>query len=117
MIKSPGARMAQNYLKLNVDKIEFMVIGSPSNLKKVVTELIVVGRHKILNSEQVINIGANFDSSTTMEALQVAKIAPTALCYIPTGPYQLPAQRCLGNENPIKAPEGTKRQREEKEQD
>ena len=69
--------MAQNYLKLNDDKTEFIVIGSPCSLKKVVTDHIVVGEHKIAKSERVKNIGAIFDSSATMEA-QVLKTAQTA---------------------------------------
>ena len=48
--------MAQNWLKLNDDKTEFIIIGSPCNLKKVVTEYIVVGDHKIFKSKQVKNI-------------------------------------------------------------
>ena len=76
-IAAVKAWMAQNYLKLNDDKTEFMVIGSPSNLKKVATEHIIVGGHKILKSKQVKNIGAFFDSSATMEA-QVVKTAQTA---------------------------------------
>ena len=57
--------MAQNWFKLNDDKTEFIIIESPRNLKKVVTEYIVVGDHK---SKQVRNIGAIFDTSATMEA-------------------------------------------------
>ena len=69
--------MAQNWLKQNDDKTEFIIIGSPYNLKKVVTKYIVVGNHKIFKSKQVINIGAIFDTSATMEA-QVVKTAQTA---------------------------------------
>ena len=69
--------MAQNWLKLNDDKTEFIIIGSPCNLKKVVTEYIVVGDHKIFKSKQVRNIGAIFDTSATMEA-HVVKPAQTA---------------------------------------
>ena len=50
--------MAQNWLKLNDDKTEFIIIGSPCNLKKAVTEYIVVGDHKIFKSKQVRNMGA-----------------------------------------------------------
>ena len=57
-------------------KINYL-IGSPCNLKKVVTEYIVVGDHKIFKSKQVRNIGAFFDTSATMEA-QVLKTAQTA---------------------------------------
>ena len=69
--------MAQNWLKLNDDTTEFIIIGSPCNLKKVVTEYIVVGDHKIFKSKQVRNIGAIFDTSATMEA-HVIKTAQTA---------------------------------------
>ena len=69
--------MAQNWLKLNDDKTDFIIIGSPYNLKKVVTEYIVVGDHKIFKSKQVRNIGAIFDTSATMEA-HVVKTAQTA---------------------------------------
>ena len=62
---------------LNDDKTEFIIIGSPCNLKKVVTEYIVVCDHKIFKSKQVRNIGAIFDTSATMEA-QVVKTAQTA---------------------------------------
>ena len=68
--------MAQNHLKLNDDKTEFIIIGSPNNLRKVVAEHIIVGEHKILWSAQVKNIGAIFDSSAAMEA-QVIKTAQT----------------------------------------
>ena len=67
--------MAQNWLKPNDDKTEFIIIGSPCNLKKV--EYTVVGDHKIFKSKQVGNIGAIFDTSATMEA-HVIKTAQTA---------------------------------------
>ena len=69
--------MAQNWFKLNDDETEFIIIGSPCNLKKVVTEYIVVGDNKIFKSKQVRNIGAFFDTNATMEA-QVVKTAQTA---------------------------------------
>ena len=69
--------MARNYLKLIDDKTEFIAIGSPTNLRKVVVEHIVVSEHKIPMSAYVKNLGAIFDSSATMEA-QVTKIAQTA---------------------------------------
>ena len=60
--------MALNWLKLNDDKTEFMVLGSKSNLAKVSTQSITVGDHQITKSEQVRNIGATFDSTVSMEA-------------------------------------------------
>ena len=61
----------------NDDKTELIVIGSSTNLRKVVAEHIVVGEHKIPISAHVKNIGAMFDSSATMK-VQVTKIVQTA---------------------------------------
>ena len=78
-IAATKAWISRNYLKLNYDKTKFIVIGSPNNLRKVVAEHIIVGKHKIRVSAHVKNtcIGAIFDSSATMEA-QVMKTAQTA---------------------------------------
>ena len=69
--------MSQNWLKLNDDKTEFIILGSPSNLMKVSTEHIVVGKHKITKSHHVRNIGATFDSTATMQP-HVAKVSQNA---------------------------------------
>ena len=49
--------MAINWLKLNDDKTEFIVLGSKANLSKVKTHSITVGEHQIQGSNQVRNIG------------------------------------------------------------
>jgi hypothetical protein len=55
--------MAMNRLKLNDDKTEFMVLGSPCNLAKTCTEYIVVGDHKITKSQHVRKFGAMIGST------------------------------------------------------
>ena len=69
--------MAINWLKLNDDKTEFIVLGSNSNLSKVKTHSITVGEHQIRRSNQVQNIGAIFDANAKMEG-QVTKTCQTA---------------------------------------
>ena len=59
--------MVINWLKLNDDKTEFIILGSRANLTKVSTEYITVGEHHIKESQHVRNIGAIFDASFTME--------------------------------------------------
>ena len=69
--------MASNWLKLNDDKTEFIVLGTPANLAKVATEAICVGDHYIKKCKYVRNIGAMFDSSMKME-VQINKVSQTA---------------------------------------
>ena len=69
--------MAINWLKLNDDKTEFIILGSCANLTKVSTEYIIVGEHHIKKSQHVRNIGVIFDASFTMQQ-QVIKTAQTA---------------------------------------
>ena len=73
--------MAINWLKLNNDKTEFIILGSRANLTKVSMEYITMGEHHIKKSQHVRNIGAIFDASFTMEQ-QVIKTAQTALFHL-----------------------------------
>ena len=75
--------MAINWLKLNDDKTEFIVLGSNSNLSKVKTHSITVGEHQIQRSNQVPNIGAIFDANAKMEG-QVTKTCQTAWFHLYT---------------------------------
>ena len=75
--------MAINWLKLNDDKTEFIVLGSNPNLSKVKTHSITVGEHQIRRSNQVQNIGAIFDTNAKMEG-QVAKTWQTAWFHLYT---------------------------------
>ena len=69
--------MALNWLKLNDDKTEFIVLGSSTNLAKVSTQYLLVGDNKIYKSQHVRNIGATFDSTLSMET-HVIKTAQSA---------------------------------------
>jgi len=61
------AWMAANYLKLNDEKTEFIVLGTHQNLKKMTTAQIKIGDCCIRSSSHVRNIGAVFDSNMKME--------------------------------------------------
>ena len=65
--------MAMNFLKLNDDQTEFIIIGSSHNLSKVATKSISIGSHTIMSSNRVRNIGAMFDSNMKMDS-QVSQI-------------------------------------------
>jgi hypothetical protein len=60
--------MAVNFLKLNDEKTELLIVGSPYNLKNLKLPELHIGDNHILPSSSVRNIGAIFDSSMTMEA-------------------------------------------------
>jgi hypothetical protein len=53
--------MAQNYLKLNDSKTEFIVLGTGHSLKNINTSHITIGDSKVVSSDSVKNIGATLD--------------------------------------------------------
>ena len=59
--------MATNYLKVNDEKTEFIILGSKHNLAKVKTTEISVGESAVHASTSVKNIGATFDEEMKME--------------------------------------------------
>lgn len=59
--------MALNWLKLNDDKTEFIIFGTPFQLRKVITTSIRVGEHTIQAVTSVRNIGAIFDKNMKMD--------------------------------------------------
>ena len=69
--------MCLNKLKLNDNKTEFIIFGSPSGLKKVTTTSVLVGGHSIASSSSVRNIGAYMDSKLSMDA-QVTNMCKSA---------------------------------------
>ncbi len=69
--------MNSNKLKLNDDKTEFMILGSPNSLKQVKTESIRIGDFNIKAVASVRNIGAMFDSQMKME-VQVRSMCKSA---------------------------------------
>ena len=76
-IESVRTWMASNYLKLNDDKSEFVIFGSPHNLAKVTTSAVKIGSHHITSSKVVRNIGAMFDSGLKMDS-QVSSVSKSA---------------------------------------
>ena len=69
--------MASNYLKLNDDKTEFIVLGSNHHLQKVQKKSVSVGGISVSSSSSVRNIGAIFDSQMKMDK-QVSAICKSA---------------------------------------
>ena len=69
--------MASNFLKLNDDKTELLLLGSHQNLLKLNTESISVGECNILPSSSVRNIGCIFDPQLKMD-LQVSLTCKSA---------------------------------------
>ena len=59
--------MAKNYLKLNDEKTDFVILGSKHNLKKVTTSHVTIGDAKIKPSDCVKNIGASLDKEMQLE--------------------------------------------------
>ena len=58
--------MANNFLKLNADKTQFMILGGKHDLAKVSCRKVIVGNEEVLPSATVRNIGAMFDATLTM---------------------------------------------------
>lgn len=59
--------MAQNFLKLNDDKTEFLILGNKPHLKKVQFGTIGIGGSVIKSSARARNIGAIFDENMNLE--------------------------------------------------
>ena len=60
--------MAENLLKLNEDKTEILVLGSPHLLSKLPTVQLNIGSEQIDPADTVRNIGAYMDSKLCMDA-------------------------------------------------
>lgn len=56
-----------NYIKLNDDKTEFVIIGTKQQLEKTHISSIRVGNDDIVASSHVRNLGAWFDEKFSME--------------------------------------------------
>ena len=59
--------MAANFLKLNDEKTEFIVIGTPQQLTKVTSSSVKIGDVHVMSSDVVRNIGAQFDKNMKLE--------------------------------------------------
>ena len=69
--------MASNWLKFQDDKTEFITLGMPANLIKVVNETINVQDHLIDKCHYIRNIRAIFDFAMTME-VRMNRVSPIA---------------------------------------
>ena len=69
--------MALNRLKLNEDKTEFVIFGTPSGLKKVITISVSIGNHQIATSTTVRNIAAFIYPNLSMDT-QIHNMCKTA---------------------------------------
>ena len=58
--------MAANFLRLNDDKTEFMILGTPNMIQKVSSLQIVVGSDDISSTRAARNIGVIFDENLSM---------------------------------------------------
>ena len=69
--------MSQNFLKLNEEKTEFIMFGSPNLLSKIDTSPLIIGNEHIDPVESVRNIGAIMDNALNMDSQinQVSKAA------------------------------------------
>ena len=76
-VKDIRSWMASNFLKLNDEKTELLVLGTPQNLAKLSMETVQVGDATIDCSSKVRNIGAVFDSQLKMDA-QVSQTCRSA---------------------------------------
>jgi len=69
--------MANNFLKLNDDKTDFIIMGSKHNLQKVSTTHIKLGNSQIRPNESVKNIGVVLDNQMKMDK-QISKTCQAA---------------------------------------
>ena len=61
--------MNDNFLKLNDAKTEFIIFGTPPDVKRVTEWTVSVGQEEVLPSTTVRNIGAMLDSTLTVESI------------------------------------------------
>ena len=66
--------MQANLLKLNDDKTEFIIFGSPAFSRKVPLLSLVVGTNHIDSISSVRNLGATLDRNLSMEKLVLDKV-------------------------------------------
>ena len=80
-ISSVKCWMQTNMLKLNDEKTEFIVFGSPHFSRKIPSLTISVGTNEIVSSTSVRNLGAQFDRNLSMEKFVLDKIK-TVMFYL-----------------------------------
>ena len=80
-LKSVSQWMSNNFLKLNENKTEYMLIGSKRNLSKFSSDKIIVGNSEVKRVSQVRNLGVVFDSGMLMKS-QISKVVSSASSHI-----------------------------------
>jgi len=75
------AWMADNFLKLNDDKTEQLLIGIPKRVAKIKTFQVLVGDNAVKPSACAINLGVYFDSTLTFKSF-INKTAASAMYHI-----------------------------------
>ena len=73
--------MLNDKLKMNDDKIEFMIIGTSQQLAKVFINSLCVGTATITPVSSATNLGSWFDSKLTM-AIHISKTCNSAFYYL-----------------------------------
>ena len=69
--------MAQNFLKLNDRKTDFMIFCKPSSVKNITTTSIRIGNYDIKPNKTVMNIGATLDENMKLHK-QITKVSKSA---------------------------------------
>ena len=73
--------MANQFLCLNDNKTEVILIGSDHLLKKIQSQNLVIGDESIMTSDKAINIGTMFDETLPMND-HIAQISKGALYHL-----------------------------------
>ena len=73
--------MNRNFLKLNEDKTEFLLIGSRQQLAKISVPHVTVGNSEVTSVSQARNLGAIFDSTMSLDS-HVSNLVRSASLHI-----------------------------------
>ena len=80
-LRSVSQWMNDNFLKLNEDKTEYMLIGSARQLSTFSAQKIMIGNSEIKCVNQVRNLGVLFDAGMTMKS-QISNVVSSASFHI-----------------------------------
>ena len=80
-LKSISQWMNDNFLKLNENKTEYMLVGSTKQLGKFCSEKITVGNSEVKCVHQARNLGVIFDSEMSMKP-QISRVISTSSSHI-----------------------------------
>ena len=80
-IEEIAAWMGSNFLKLNGDKSEYLILGSAKNLNKLNVPSVYIDQASVNRASHARNLGVIFDSNFTLEA-HINKLCANAFYYI-----------------------------------